>query len=114
MPKAKPILYLGTLFPSQHALAKHLGITYSSVHSRIRRGTLEQDNDTRLNLLLGPLSNRQPVSAHGHYWPSQKAAAKDLGVTTSAVSKALEKGTFDRLVLRRLGPKDGMAHSPRE
>lgn len=114
MPKAKPVLYEGVLFPSQHALARHLGLTQSTVHLRIHQGTLEQDNDTRLNLLLGPPSNRQPVSAHGHYWPSQKAAAIDLGVTASAVSKALEKGRFDRMVLRKLGPKDGMAPSPRE
>ena len=114
MPKAKPILYLGTLFPSQYALAKHLGISQPQIHRRIRRGTLESPKDTRLNLLLGPLSNCQPVSALGHYWPSQKTAAADLGVSANAVSKALSEGRFEELVRRRLGPKAGMAPSAKE
>lgn len=114
MPKPKPVRYLNTLFPSQRALARHLGISQSSVHFRIRRGILEQDNDTNPAYLLGPLSNRQPVSALGHYWPSQAAAAVALGVTDSAVSKALNDGKFEELVRRKLGPRDNMAPSPKE
>ena len=114
MAKAKPVLYEGVLFPSQHALARHLGITQSKVYYLLNRGPVEDRKDPRLNLLLGPLSNRQPVSAHGHHWDSQTDAAKDLGVSTTYVSRCLDRGIFDRLVLRKLGPKDGMAPSPRE
>ena len=117
MPQAKPILYKGTFFPSQRALARHLGVSQSSIHLRLRRGTLEENNGPNPHpypLFLGPLANCQPVSALGHHWPSQQAAATALGVTATAVCKALNKGRFEELVRRKLGPKDGMAPSPRE
>ncbi len=50
-------------------------------------------------------ARRQPVAAHGWSWPSQAAAAREIGVNGATVSNCLLRGTFAALVLRRLGVK---------
>ena len=56
-------------------------------------------------------ANGQPVTAHGYWWPSQIAAARDLGVCKTKVCHALRKGKFEALVQRRLSAAGGF--SPR-
>jgi hypothetical protein len=48
---------------------------------------------------------KQPCAAHGWHWPSQIEAARALGVRHQKVADRLNRGSFDRLVLERLGVK---------
>ena len=96
-----PITHDGVTYRSLAALARALGLSRQRVHQAYRSGTLHT---------LGAGSAReghharcQPVAAHGFYWPSQKAAADDLGVLQSRVCKALQDGKFEALVARVKG-----------
>lgn len=48
-------------------------------------------------------ARRQPVAAHGWQWASQTEAANALGVSFVTVHYRLKRGTFDGLVMQRLG-----------
>lgn len=51
-------------------------------------------------------------AAHGWFWASQREAARALGVRPDTVTHHLDRGTFDRLVLRRLGINSAAAGLP--
>lgn len=102
----KPIPYDGKVYPSQAALARALGLTPSTVSFAILHGRLDTlGTGTKSGWANVKNSRCQPVSAHGWHWPSQKAAAKALNCDEGTVSDNLNRGTFDRLVLQRLGVK---------
>jgi hypothetical protein len=102
----KPIPYDGKVYPSQAALARALGLTRSTVSFAIRHGRIDTlGTGTKSGWANVKDSRCQPVSAHGWHWPSQKAAAKALNCDEGTVSDNLNRGTFDRLVLQRLGVK---------
>lgn len=50
-------------------------------------------------------ARRQPVAAHGWQWESQTEAADAIGVSFVTVHYRLKRGTFDKLVMKRLGVK---------
>jgi hypothetical protein len=90
------ITHGGVTYRSMAALARALGLSRQRVHQAYRCGTMHT---------LGAGSARlagqqrcQPVAAHGFWWPSQKAAAADLGVPQSRVCRALQDGRFEDLV----------------
>ena len=94
------ITHNGTRYRSLAALARSLGLSRPTVHKAWHNGrmaTLGQGPSR-----AGQRKRAQPVAAHGFYWPSQKDAAAALGVSTSAVCGALGRGTFDRMVARRM------------
>ena len=102
----KPICYEGVIYPSQAALARELGLTPSTVSFAVRNGRLDTlGTGTKSGWENVKDSRCQPVAAHGWHWPSQKAAAKALNCAEDTVGDNLNRGTFDRLVLQRLGVK---------
>ena len=113
-----PITYRGQLFPSQRALALHLSVSEPTVSRAIRTGRVDRlgtGSPTGTELVeLGRVARNQPCAALGWTWPSQLDAAIALGVTTAAVSKALNRGRFESMVRQRLGQKLGMAPSAGE
>ena len=103
----KPIPYDGNVSPSQAALARALGLTRSTVSFAVCHGRIDTlGTGTKSGWANVKDSRCQPVSAHGWHWPSQKAAAKALNCDEGTVSDNLNRGTFDRLVLQRLGVKN--------
>lgn len=102
----KPICYEGVTYPSQAALARELGLTPSTVSFAVRNGRLDTlGTGTKSGWENVKDARCQPVAAHGWHWPSQKAAAKALNCDEGTVSDNLNRGTFDRLVMQRLGVK---------
>ena len=102
----KPIMHNGVTYPSQNALARALGLTAATVSFAIRKGRLDTlGSGSKSGWALANGAPRQPCAAHGWIWPSQKAAAKALNCAEGTVGDNLNRGTFDRLVLQRLGVK---------
>lgn len=53
-------------------------------------------------------ANCQPVAALGYSWPSQAAAARDLGVFPTVISRSLKRGTFEALVRNKISAAAGL------
>ena len=104
----KPITFHGVQYPSLMALARELGLHHATVSLANKTGriaTLGKGRGNGGGHIAANAARKQPVSAHGWEWPSQVEAARALGVTPPTVYGALQRGTFGRLVLRRLGAK---------
>lgn len=103
----KPITYRGKEYPSRKALAEALNMTTSNVHRAIRLGTVDGLGvGMAVGRAMASAARCQPVAAFGWSWPSQKDAAETLGRDPKTVCAALQRGTFERLVLRVLGPAE--------
>lgn len=105
----KRIYWRGQVYPSISAAAKAAGVSRQSFSEAIKRN--------RVHMIgTGPHKaaedRKQPCAAHGWHWPSQKDAADALGVAPGVVSDRLNRGTFYRLVLERLGINSAAAGLP--
>jgi hypothetical protein len=75
----------GVTYPSQRHAAEALGVSTQAITQAVRRGTTD-------NVGLGPLQKGcEPVRLYkitlgGVAYPSHKAAAEALGVTSTAIS----------------------------
>jgi hypothetical protein len=111
---ALPVTHPGTgvTYPSRAALARAFNVTRSAVCLAIRNGRLDRlGSGGDAGLASAHAARRQPVASLGHHWPSQTACARALGMASATVSEALDRGTLDRLVARRIGPaRDGGCH----
>jgi hypothetical protein len=85
----KPVTIRGVTYPSQKAAAEALGVSTQAITQAVRRGTTD-------NVGLGPLQKGcEPVRLYkitlgGVPYPSHKAAAEALGVTSTAISNYLK------------------------
>ena len=85
-----------TTWPTRSAAAKALGVHVNTVDRWVRKGKL---------LYLAESASRQAggsvcrVDRNGHVtvWPTQRACAKSLGISTAAVSHRIDHGTLLRL-----------------
>ena len=83
MPAPQPTRIRGTLYPSQTAAARALGVNHATVHSALERGTEDK---------IGTSRRGRPCYINGKRWPSQSAAARAIGVRTASICKALAAG----------------------
>ena len=77
----------GVPFPSPQAIAEAFNVSRSSVHKRIRRGTLD---------FIG-LPRATPIKIRDKVYPSPQAASKATGKAVGTIYAALERGTLDRV-----------------
>jgi hypothetical protein len=96
------IYWRGQVYPSISAAAKAAGVSRQAFTEAMQRNRLHMVG-------TGPhkvcVDRRQPCAAHGWQWASQKDAAAALGVSDCVITARLNRGTFDALVLQRLGVK---------
>lgn len=76
-----PVIIRGTLYPSQSAAARALGVAQAVVFRALDRGTAD-------NVGLG---RSKPVTIDGTEYPSVTAAAAALGRAKSTISKRLRR-----------------------
>ena len=88
----RSVTWNGVRYPSMVVMGRALGVSKQRAAQMIKRGPP-----------MPPGRPKQPCAALGWDWPSQKEAARDLGVSTSTVFSALERGNFDSLVQRIKG-----------
>lgn len=102
----RPVEWQGKVYPSITALAAALGLSKQTVSHAVRTNRMHTLGQGRMvGLLAMQAAHRQPCAAHGWHWPSQRDAARALGVTERVVSARLNRGTFADLVMQRLGVK---------
>jgi hypothetical protein len=95
------VYWNGTVYPSISAAAKAAGVSRQAMSEAVTQNRLHS-----VGKGTHGFKHRCPVAAHGWHWPSQKDAAAALGVTPYVIWSRLNRGTFDRLVLQRLGVKN--------
>lgn len=88
---SRPVKWDGKDFPSISAAARYEG---KSVKTMTEWLGLKSEHRPR------------PVQIRGTTYPSMKAAALALGVTNEAVRQAKQRGTLDRVGLKRNGDGD--------
>jgi hypothetical protein len=85
----RAVIIRGVTYPSQRLAAEALGVTPQTVGHAVRRGTTD-------NVGLGPLQKgcepprRCAITLGGVAYPSHKAAAEALGLTSTAISSYLK------------------------
>lgn len=101
-----PIEWNGVQYPSVEALARAAGVSASTVFIARKKGRLATlGKGSAFGRALAAVSPKRfvPVKSGPQEWPSQRACAAALGVSYKTVWSALERGTLDKLVARRLG-----------
>lgn len=84
----QPTRYRGVVYPSQRALARHLGVHDATVYSALRRGTVD-------NIGAGRGPAKRPCELDGVTYPSIRAAARALGVNPGAIHRRLARQSPD-------------------
>lgn len=86
MPAPQPTLIRGTVYPSQAAAARAIGVHHATVHQALERG---KPDGIGAGLIGRP---GIPCYINGKSWPSRAAAARAIGVRPASIGKALEAG----------------------
>lgn len=93
---AREFTIQGKTFPSITAAARHFKISYHKFYWHL----VHKKGRTRT-----PRSRCIETTIRGVTYPSQKAAALALGVSTTAIHMASKLGTLDNVGIRKFGGK---------
>lgn len=85
----QPCRIRGTVYPSQAAAARALGVHPQTICQALQRGTEDRIGLCKAQGTSGP---HRPIMMNGTTWPSISAAARGIGVHPANVYKALAAG----------------------
>ena len=94
----------GQYFPTKTAAARAQGVTECAFRYAVKTGRTVWISASNLPRPRDPAARRAvvlsneatPIKLRGVAYPSIRAAARGLGMSSSAVSRALEKGTLEK------------------
>lgn len=89
---AKGIPYKGVTYPTQKALAEHLGISQQAVSVAIKEGRLEE---------LASEKRGYPVQIGPYSWPSKSAFARFVGLSRHQIYEAEKHPGRLKMFLKR-------------
>lgn len=95
-----PVRIRGVDYPSISAAAEALGLSHTTIHSHLNRGTLDNAGIGRGYGAAHRTTNakQKAITLGGMHFPSHSALSRYLGKSNGYVSEALRTGQYYRII----------------